>query len=58
MQKEFKFNYDIENMKKDFEIENMQVTAEDIDMLRRYNNNEMSMSDMISSIKKSFIQGV
>lgn len=58
MQKEFKFNYDIENMKKDFEIENMQVTAEDIDMLRRYNNNEMSMSDMISFIKKSFIQGV
>lgn len=58
MQKEFKFNYDIENMQKDFEIENMQVTAEDIDMLRRYNNNEMSMSDMISSIKKSFIQGV
>ena len=45
-------------MKKDFEIENMQVTAEDIEMLRRYNNNEMSMSDMISSIKKSFIQGV
>ena len=47
MQKEFKFNYDIENMKKDFEIENMQVTAEDIDMLRRYNNNEMCLTSCL-----------
>ena len=54
MKNEEKFNYDIANLKKDFAIENMQVTNEDINMLRRYNNNEITMDDMISDIKKSF----
>ncbi len=54
MENEEKFNYDIANLKKDFAIENMQVTNEDINMLRKYNNNEITMNDMISNIKKSF----
>lgn len=54
MANEEKFNYDIANLKKDFAIENMQVTNEDINMLKRYNNNEITMNDMISNIKKSF----
>ena len=53
MENEEKFNYDIANLKKDFAIENMQVTNEDINMLRKYNNNEITMNDMISNIKKS-----
>lgn len=54
MLKDEKFNFDIENMKRDFEIENMTIPTEEIDMLKKYNNNELSMNDMIKSIKKSF----
>ena len=54
MAHEEKFNYDIANLKKDFAIENLQVTNEDINMLRRYNNNEITMNQMIDDIKKSF----
>lgn len=54
MKNEEKFNYDIANLKKDFAIENLQVTNEDINMLRQYNNNEITMNQMIDNIKKSF----
>lgn len=49
-----KFDFDIENIKRDFEIENMQINVSDIEMLRKYNNNEITMNDMISSIKKEY----
>ena len=49
-----KFDFDIENIKRDFQIENMQINASDVEMLRKYNNNEITMSDMISSIKKEY----
>lgn len=52
---EEKFNYDIENIKKDFAIENMNVANEDINMLKKYNNNEVTMTEMIDNIKKTFI---
>lgn len=55
MDKNIKFNYDIENIKKDFAIENMQVTADDIEMLKKYNNNEITMSDIIKDVKKKYI---
>ncbi len=58
MENEKKFNYDIANLKKDFAIENLNVTAEDINMLRQYNNNEITMNQMIDNIKKSFNNGV
>ncbi len=54
MDKDFKFNYDIENMKKDFAIEHMDVTAEDISMLKKYNDNEITMNEMIENIKKNY----
>lgn len=54
MANEEKFNYDIANLKKDFAIENLQVTNEDINMLKQYNNNEITMNQMIDNIKKSF----
>lgn len=56
MSNEEQFNFDIENLKKDLAMENMIVTNEDIDMLRKYNNNELTMNEMIDSIKQSFTQ--
>lgn len=55
MLKEDQFNFEIANLKKDLAIENMVMTSEDIDMLRKYNNNELTMSEMINNIKKSFM---
>ena len=49
-----KFDFDIENIKRDFQIEDMQINASDVEMLRKYNNNEITISDMISSIKKEY----
>ena len=31
-----KFDFDIENIKRDFQIENMQINASDVEMLRKY----------------------
>lgn len=58
MSNEEQFNFDIANLKKDLAMENMIVTNEDIDMLRRYNNNEVTMNEMIDSIKQSFTQQI
>ena len=49
---EDKFNFDIENLKKDLAIENMVVTDDDINLLRRYCNNEITMDDVINIIKQ------
>lgn len=54
MSMEEKFKFDIANLKKDLGIENMIVTNEDIEMLKRYNNKEFTMNEMIDNIKKSF----
>lgn len=54
MSMEEKFMFDIANLKKDLAIENMIVTNEDIEMLKRYNNKEFTMNEMIDNIKKSF----
>lgn len=50
---ENKFNFEIENLKKDFAMENINITLDDINMLRKYNNNEISMNDVINSITKN-----
>lgn len=49
---EEKFYFDIENIKKDLAIEDMFVTEADVDMLRRYSNNEITMDDMLNIIKQ------
>lgn len=51
---EERFMFEIANLKQDLGIENMVVTNDDIDMLKRYNNNEFTMNEMIDNIKKSF----
>ncbi len=55
MSKEEKFDFDIANLKSDLAIENMIVTEEDIVLLRRYNNNEITFSEVIDYIKDSSI---
>ncbi len=53
MSKEEKFNFDIENLKQDFAIENMNVTDQDIEILKRYSNDEISQVEMINLIKSN-----
>ena len=52
MSQEEKFNFDIANLKQDFAIENINITASDIEMLKRYSNQEISESEIIDIIKK------
>lgn len=49
---EEKFKLDIENLKNDLAIENMFITDEDVSMLKKYSNNEISMNQAISNIIK------
>ena len=53
MSKEEKFNFDIENLKQDFAIENMYITDSDVEILKKYSNNEISMNEMIDIIKNN-----
>lgn len=53
MNREERFYYDIDNIKTDFAIENMNVTDEDIELLKMYSNQEISFNEMIDSIKNS-----
>ena len=58
MSNEEKFEFDIANLKKDLAIEDMCVNYEDVELLRRYYDNEISMTDMINLITKPYIDGV
>ena len=58
MSKEEKFNFDIANLKQDFAIENMNITDSDIEILKRYSNDEISQSEMINIIKDNMLKGV
>lgn len=52
MNLEEKFNLDVENLKNDLAIENMFITDDDISMLKKYSNNEISMNQAIEDIIK------
>ncbi len=58
MSKEEKFNFDIANLKQDFAIENMNITDEDFEILKRYSNEEISESEMINIITNNTLKGV
>ena len=47
---EEKFNLDVENLKNDLAIEDMYVTDEDVNMLKKYSTNEMTLNEAINSI--------
>lgn len=55
---EKKFEFDVDNLKKDLAIENIKVTDDDVSLLREYSQNQITMSEMIDKIKNSVIQGV
>lgn len=58
MSKEEKFEFDIDNLRRDFAIENMIVSDEDIELLKKYFNKEISMKELIELIKNTLNQGV
>ena len=58
MSKEEKFKFDISNLKQDFAIENMNITDSDIEILKKYSNDEISQSEMINIIKDNMLKGV
>lgn len=58
MSKEEKFNFDIANLKQDFAIENINITNSDIEILKKYSNDEISQSEMINIIKDNTLKGV
>ncbi len=49
---EEKFNLDIENLKNDLAIEDMFVTDEDVNMLKKYSTNEITLNEAINNIIK------
>ena len=51
MSQEEKFNFDIENLKQDFAIEHMFLTDQDINLLKRFSNNEITQHELINIIK-------
>ena len=53
MNREEKFEFDIANLKQDLAIEDMHVTEEDVALLRRYFDNEITMPEMIDIIKRT-----
>lgn len=53
MLKEEKFEFDIANIKKDLAMEDMIVNNEDIELLKRYSNEEITMPEIINIIKTS-----
>ena len=55
MNREEKFQFDIANLKQDVAIEDMHVTEEDVALLRKYFDNEITMPEMIDIIKKTTI---
>ena len=48
-----KFNFDIANLRNDLAIENMVVTDADIALLKKYHNKEITMNEVIDTIKQS-----
>lgn len=50
------FNFNIENIQNDLAIEGMQITQNDVNMFRRFANNEMEMPELIQMIKEQPIE--
>ena len=55
MEREEKFEFDIANLKSDFAIEDMHVNEEDVKLLRKYYDKEITMNEMIDTIKNEVV---
>lgn len=47
------FNFELENLKKDFEIESIKITNNDISLLKRYASKEISFNELVDIVKQS-----
>lgn len=47
------FNFELDNLRKDFEIENIKLTNTDVSLLRRYANEEITFNELVNIVKKS-----
>lgn len=52
------FNIDIENIKNDLAIEGLTLSDEDVSLLKRFADNEISMDEMITTIKETTIERI
>lgn len=50
------FNFNIENIQNDLAIEGMEITQSDVDMFRRFANDEIEMPELIQMIKDQTIE--
>ena len=50
MSNEEKFQFDIENIKKDFAIEDMTISKNVIELLKKYNDKEITMDKVVNFI--------
>ncbi len=50
------FNFNIENIQNDLAIEGMQITQNDVEMFRKFANEEMEMPELIQMIKEQPIE--
>ena len=55
MNREEKFQFDMATLRQDLALEDMKVTEEDVALLRRYFDNEITMPEMIDIIKRTTI---
>ena len=51
MYNEETFNFNIENIQNDLAIEGMAITQKDVEMFRRFANDEVAMPELIQMIK-------
>lgn len=49
-----KFEFNIGNMKQDFAMENMTISNEQVDMLKQFENGNISMSQILDDIKLKY----
>lgn len=49
------FNFNIDNIKNDLAIEGMEITEQDVNLFRRFANEEMDMPQLIETIKEQII---
>ena len=47
-----KFDFDVSNLKTDFEVENMHITLDDIDVLRNYADKKITINDIVRRFKE------
>jgi len=49
------FNFNIDNIRNDLAIEGMYITEQDVNLYKRFANEEINMSQLIETIKEQII---